>query len=1334
MLTSDSDPTARPKPSLAEAPEPSEAPAAASSSNPQTRPQERSGPPSHFLKRPSSASSILSQMHNDKLGARAHLDPSRLELSDLLGRAVHRPTPRSTAGKLPFRPSSRASEPPASTRDDLDSQDDRAAADGDSVDEESTIPTIRCLEDLLEMDPKGIALLEKRQDARLKNVAAKLKHVQTNLGRDSSSTLTPLKEIFSPCPGLTDGNGAAAAASANEPAADADSSESLVFQDYPLDALLDSIERLHGATTDKEEELISSSPYKSTQEALEQMKELQMIQATRQAQLAKLLELRDHHERERQAKLEQLRELEQRKNELMKLRSQLAMLEHLKGSSDRSDPAQGDSGPPKTTQLETPAVASTGGEASSEQVASDKMSSTTHNVSICHEQCQDQDGHHQSRRTIVRTTLAQDSTGNIVELVESRESTLHATTLEDVGVGSAAVQVESSHTSTVIEEVRERLVQINEQALEGTEATSRAQDVQASDEPQASQEDEDEVISFEEHDAFEQLLMLKQQEDEMGRLREQLTKLRNLKAELESKQCLLSQLDESMQLSAYEQDSPILGTHRSQAATKPPVYSCADGACGSDCDRETDPVESVSIDLLSCTLNDIENELEAIEDRHEARMLRRRERFDAEPAGCLSLRRVSVDDHATLTEHKDQDDALRARLNVNREHDEVSLDDLMRRLYEASVKDPQFMEDLTRSKAHGIVRPTALEDEGDESKENIDFATRGRPSIKFAWELYGGEEEEEEEDESDDSQDSPGSRKPVGDSEIVNDDAVEAEERIEEEIEDDGESGDEVSDRDNIVGSLFGRDPKRQFPSSFEISARERKRLKESQELRSGMLNARRSDIETQTSPFEDGRAYADVQGSQDESENESEGDDDEDDNDDDADNQVEGDEGARQNVDDVDDDDDDDGILDGMLDEASLAETRSKVTEGIEQVIGHLQTLRLVMRAEDFPPGQQGSYMALYERLQAQLKDLRNIKSKIDVVQFYMDRQKKVGQGLGKLEDMYQGRRDKDGPEQRENDSDVADAKVPRDEQPHVSDAESDAEDNEPSTYAAEIRKGLDIRKAETQNIGAVAPETQELRSGEVQSLWVSLDDEPESAETENAPETSRETRIENEENIVKKGFDFHRRRVELDMQSGAVRELDGTSEHRLFDQVKSEIHRDAAAVIAQFDTEPYFLMMLFRNLKKMDSVYLRQRLLLALDSILEDRENMMEQPLSPSEHPSRGKAPMVRFQDDQAPPIQDTVSFDFASRRASNIQDHIYEYIDLVVTDPSYPMITRATLKTIQQYLLSLDPEVEPQMPELAKEMEVFVGMPATDCGEDMKEVIMDIIGKAAPKQQAD
>ncbi|KAJ3414424.1 Phosphoacetylglucosamine Mutase [Chytridiales sp. JEL 0842] len=60
------------------------------------------------------------------------------------------------------------------------------------------------------------------------------------------------------------------------------------------------------------------------------------------------------------------------------------------------------------------------------------------------------------------------------------------------------------------------------------------------------------------------------------------------------------------------------------------------------------------------------------------------------------------------------------------------------------------------------------------------------------------------------------------------------------------------------------------------------------------------------------------------------------------------------------------------------------------------------------------------------------------------------------------------------------------------------------------------------------------------------------------------------------------------------------------LFNQVKDPIYRGAANVISQHESEPYFLLQLFKGIEKLDTSYLRQKFLIRLDELVEEREGL--------------------------------------------------------------------------------------------------------------------------------
>ncbi|KAI8996062.1 hypothetical protein BC832DRAFT_305019 [Gaertneriomyces semiglobifer] len=68
-----------------------------------------------------------------------------------------------------------------------------------------------------------------------------------------------------------------------------------------------------------------------------------------------------------------------------------------------------------------------------------------------------------------------------------------------------------------------------------------------------------------------------------------------------------------------------------------------------------------------------------------------------------------------------------------------------------------------------------------------------------------------------------------------------------------------------------------------------------------------------------------------------------------------------------------------------------------------------------------------------------------------------------------------------------------------------------------------------------------------------------------------------------------------------------------QLFNQYSDKIYRHAAYVISQFEAEPYFLLQIFRGLERCSSGYAKQRLLLALDDIVEELGTMQVQTDAP-------------------------------------------------------------------------------------------------------------------------
>ncbi|KAI9338473.1 hypothetical protein BDR26DRAFT_412941 [Obelidium mucronatum] len=68
-----------------------------------------------------------------------------------------------------------------------------------------------------------------------------------------------------------------------------------------------------------------------------------------------------------------------------------------------------------------------------------------------------------------------------------------------------------------------------------------------------------------------------------------------------------------------------------------------------------------------------------------------------------------------------------------------------------------------------------------------------------------------------------------------------------------------------------------------------------------------------------------------------------------------------------------------------------------------------------------------------------------------------------------------------------------------------------------------------------------------------------------------------------------------------------------KLYNQVKDSIYRGAANTISKYEHEPYFLVSTFKGLQKLDTPYLRQKFLLLLDSVLEERDQIQNEEPDP-------------------------------------------------------------------------------------------------------------------------
>ncbi|TPX78495.1 hypothetical protein CcCBS67573_g00220 [Chytriomyces confervae] len=64
-----------------------------------------------------------------------------------------------------------------------------------------------------------------------------------------------------------------------------------------------------------------------------------------------------------------------------------------------------------------------------------------------------------------------------------------------------------------------------------------------------------------------------------------------------------------------------------------------------------------------------------------------------------------------------------------------------------------------------------------------------------------------------------------------------------------------------------------------------------------------------------------------------------------------------------------------------------------------------------------------------------------------------------------------------------------------------------------------------------------------------------------------------------------------------------------KLYDGVKDSIYRGAANAISKFESEPFFLVSTFKSLQNLDSSYLRQKFLLNLEALMEERDQCISE-----------------------------------------------------------------------------------------------------------------------------
>ncbi|KAJ3168106.1 hypothetical protein HK101_011678 [Irineochytrium annulatum] len=138
------------------------------------------------------------------------------------------------------------------------------------------------------------------------------------------------------------------------------------------------------------------------------------------------------------------------------------------------------------------------------------------------------------------------------------------------------------------------------------------------------------------------------------------------------------------------------------------------------------------------------------------------------------------------------------------------------------------------------------------------------------------------------------------------------------------------------------------------------------------------------------------------------------------------------------------------------------------------------------------------------------------------------------------------------------------------------------------------------------------------------------------------------------------------------------------LFGKVKDSIYRGAASTISKFEDEPYFLLQLFRNVQKLDQPEQRQRLMIALDGIVEnDLDDAGEVDIVEAKHREMYDATPGRNSIDVSENILKSLT-----KAAPVAKDSITNFVTKVVVDPSLASekFTVRQIATLKKSILDL------------------------------------------------
>jgi hypothetical protein len=136
---------------------------------------------------------------------------------------------------------------------------------------------------------------------------------------------------------------------------------------------------------------------------------------------------------------------------------------------------------------------------------------------------------------------------------------------------------------------------------------------------------------------------------------------------------------------------------------------------------------------------------------------------------------------------------------------------------------------------------------------------------------------------------------------------------------------------------------------------------------------------------------------------------------------------------------------------------------------------------------------------------------------------------------------------------------------------------------------------------------------------------------------------------------------------------------EFRLFETHKAEIYKGAASLISSFESEPYFLLTIFKKLKMLDNSYLRQKLLITLDSLLDEKQETSQEV-----YVEEDRSPLVKYPDESKENDMNVI----ISRADIEelIRERVTDYLLYLVEGKKVQVFSVQSLNQLSMFVLSL------------------------------------------------